>query len=360
MIDEWHVAIDDVPVGPMRREEVGRRIASGSVGPDSLAWREGLDDWLPVRQIPELAVLMSPTHSMPAPPMPVIPSQRADVAPVGGRAGAAPAFSLDDWAPPTADPGLRELHRSSLDSLPRSSGMPSWGVMFAAACGFAFLMSALTILGARWLSKSEPTAAAPAAPIAPAASPSGEALEPEPEEPPNEMVIELDEIAMDEGPGTKRTTTAKPSTSATTKPKASGSQRTLTDAERAMLARMGGDTQADLGALGGGSSTAERRSGAQSGGLTSDQLKTVVQKNRKNLQRCYETALRGSGSDETVRLDVEVTISPSGNVTSVRGSGSGALPGMKECIERTVKMWRFPNAGESSALKFPVLFQPGA
>src|SRR5690348_16665270 len=37
-IDEWHVAIDDAPVGPMRREEVARRLAAGVLGPESLAW----------------------------------------------------------------------------------------------------------------------------------------------------------------------------------------------------------------------------------------------------------------------------------------------------------------------------------
>src|SRR5689334_12931927 len=34
VLDAWHVAINEVPVGPMRREDVARRIASGAVGPD--------------------------------------------------------------------------------------------------------------------------------------------------------------------------------------------------------------------------------------------------------------------------------------------------------------------------------------
>ena len=32
---------------------------------------------------------------------------------------------------------------------------------------------------------------------------------------------------------------------------------------------------------------------------------------------------------------------------------------MKECVQRTVKMWRFPNAGDSTSTKFPLVFQPG-
>jgi hypothetical protein len=77
------------------------------------------------------------------------------------------------------------------------------------------------------------------------------------------------------------------------------------------------------------------------------------------LQRCYETALRGANSNETVRLDVEIQVSPSGNVTSVHTGGKG-LPGMEDCITRTVRMWRFPMSGEATQTRFPVVFQPGA
>jgi hypothetical protein len=58
-------------------------------------------------------------------------------------------------------------------------------------------------------------------------------------------------------------------------------------------------------------------------------------------------------------MDVELTVSPSGNVTNVKTSG-GSLPGMAQCIQRTVKMWRFPQSGETSMPRFPLLFQPGS
>src|SRR5437868_1722751 len=37
--DLWHVAIQDVPVGPMTRDELGRKIDAGAVTSDSLCWR---------------------------------------------------------------------------------------------------------------------------------------------------------------------------------------------------------------------------------------------------------------------------------------------------------------------------------
>jgi hypothetical protein len=55
---------------------------------------------------------------------------------------------------------------------------------------------------------------------------------------------------------------------------------------------------------------------------------------------------------------VSVSVSAAGNVTSVKTGGQG-LPGMNVCIERTVKMWRFPAGGEPTDTKFPVVFQPG-
>ncbi|AKF08280.1 GYF domain-containing protein [Sandaracinus amylolyticus] len=141
-LDQWHVAINDVPVGPMRREEISRKISTGAVTGDSLAWREGFDDWRPLKDIPELAALLRksearpptmPPAKPPAPARPAAPSARpggatasrpgtarpatasstssaatrsapstaaaarnSNVVPIGGRLGASAAPALDD------------------------------------------------------------------------------------------------------------------------------------------------------------------------------------------------------------------------------------------------------------------------
>ncbi|MEY4580765.1 MAG: hypothetical protein RL701_5468 [Pseudomonadota bacterium] len=87
-------------------------------------------------------------------------------------------------------------------------------------------------------------------------------------------------------------------------------------------------------------------------------MQAVLLGGRKDLQRCYETALRDANSNKTVRLDVDIEVSPSGHVQTVRTSGEG-LPGLDDCISRTVKMWRFPMSDETSHTRFPVMFQPG-
>lgn len=377
-IDQWHVAINDIPVGPMRRDEVARKVQLGAVNGDSLAWREGLDDWLPMRHIPELAVLLGPPAPPPSvglppppsaasmvggpqyappqpppPPQPVTPAQRQHAAPLGGRAGAG-AYGVEDWQPPAP---IESSSISQVAPMPEPPVSPAAGPsvykMFAAMGAFAFLMAAMTIVGAGWLSgdkQASAPATAPETPSAPAPAPADEEEAANEEEPSEDKVVELDLQEID-GADQQAKPTAKSTGS-------SSSKKKLTAEQEAMLARMGGgldEGPAKIRAAG----SRDSRSGGGRGGLTAAQLSKVVLKGRKNLQRCYETALRGSGSEDTVRMDVEITVSASGNVTRVNAKGK-ALPGMDTCIERTVKMWRFPNSGETTQTKFPVVFQPGA
>ena len=98
-LDAWHVAIHEVPVGPMKREELARKIATGAVTGESLCWREGFDDWRPLRDVAELSPLLRRPTSPPlaARPAPAAPAGRS--APAAGRPvpaarpGAAPARS---------------------------------------------------------------------------------------------------------------------------------------------------------------------------------------------------------------------------------------------------------------------------
>lgn len=108
-LDQWHVAINDVPVGPMRRDEITKKIAAGAITGESLCWREGFDDWRPLRDVTELAALLRrPATEMPKPAAPRSPgglgarplapaarpaptartSVRSNVVPIGGRLGA--------------------------------------------------------------------------------------------------------------------------------------------------------------------------------------------------------------------------------------------------------------------------------
>jgi predicted Zn finger-like uncharacterized protein len=112
--DEWYVAINGVPVGPIRVAEIRRKAALGAVNEESLCWQEGLEEWRPLKAFADLAAvvleaatsgrnsLLTPqppdvrTSAPPAPPAaPRPPPSRGPVAgpqrPVPAARPAAPA-----------------------------------------------------------------------------------------------------------------------------------------------------------------------------------------------------------------------------------------------------------------------------
>ena len=101
--DEWYVAINGVPVGPVRISELRRKAAAGAVTEESLCWQEGLEEWRPIRSIPELAALVREAAqgghrpSMTSSPE-LPPSARSPSFPAAPRTPAAP--------PPTTTPNF--------------------------------------------------------------------------------------------------------------------------------------------------------------------------------------------------------------------------------------------------------------
>jgi predicted Zn finger-like uncharacterized protein len=49
----WHIVIDDDQQGPYPSSQVVELLKSGAIGSDSLVWREGFDDWMPVGETAE-------------------------------------------------------------------------------------------------------------------------------------------------------------------------------------------------------------------------------------------------------------------------------------------------------------------
>jgi hypothetical protein len=92
------VAVDDQQVGPLDAPAVKGKWESGEVGPDSLVWKPGLEDWRPLSQVPELQQLLSP---IPRPAGRPRPSARP---PPPSAAPAPPAAAPRevDWKPAAA------------------------------------------------------------------------------------------------------------------------------------------------------------------------------------------------------------------------------------------------------------------
>jgi predicted Zn finger-like uncharacterized protein len=81
---EWFVAIDDKQVGPLSMEKVKDHWDRGEVGPDSLCWRAGFSDWIPLSETSELASVLAPRPSKPVivAPVPMESSAPVSSAPV--------------------------------------------------------------------------------------------------------------------------------------------------------------------------------------------------------------------------------------------------------------------------------------
>jgi hypothetical protein len=67
---DWYVAVNDRQVGPLPAPGVKARWEAGEIGPDTLAWRPGMADWVALSTITEMAQYLAPVPRGVAKPAP--------------------------------------------------------------------------------------------------------------------------------------------------------------------------------------------------------------------------------------------------------------------------------------------------
>ena len=72
----WYYAKDGQQNGPVTTEEITRLVATGTITAKDLVWRDGMTDWKPAGELPELAPKPAATPIMP-PPVAAPPSASA-------------------------------------------------------------------------------------------------------------------------------------------------------------------------------------------------------------------------------------------------------------------------------------------
>jgi predicted Zn finger-like uncharacterized protein len=100
--EDWYVGIGGVPVGPVRLSVLREKALAGAVHPESLVWREGFDEWVPLKKFPELLELVEAAqkHTQPRRPSSTsLAAVRPEAAPAKPEPRLAEAAELDD--PPT-------------------------------------------------------------------------------------------------------------------------------------------------------------------------------------------------------------------------------------------------------------------
>jgi hypothetical protein len=86
----WFYAKSGSQQGPLSTDEIKSRIAMGEIGPDDLAWCEGMSDWMPIGQIPQLKI-EAPAREEAPPPVTAAPSLSSSPSPYQSPVSPSPA-----------------------------------------------------------------------------------------------------------------------------------------------------------------------------------------------------------------------------------------------------------------------------
>jgi predicted Zn finger-like uncharacterized protein len=403
--DQWYVAINGVPVGPVRIAEVRRKAALGAVSEDSLVWQDGLDEWRPLRLFPELAAsvreAMSRTSRPPSadargslpPPPPTRPPSRSvpppafasRMAPPRGLASPSPfiaprsnvvpfmsrlatAERLEpvphERVSPVPGPPVSHAKPVSPSIVPDPfAGAPAAMAPAPGGPSPAFIIppelrrsppwtqlamiAAATAFGITaaiiWLSR--PSGPPPAPVVWPASGPQSAVTTASSIPPPilPAATAEAPESAQTAAPPVARVTASPRGGSPPPAATASGTGRSLDLHSLAQSAPA--ITPTDEPA-----SDAPKSAAGQS--LTEGQVQQVIAAHRTAVGRvCWE---RNPSAKTAVGVNVILTVGADGSAQSVGASGDESS--VAKCVENEVRGWRFPATGSSQRTTFSIKF----
>jgi hypothetical protein len=84
----------------------------------------------------------------------------------------------------------------------------------------------------------------------------------------------------------------------------------------------------------------------------------TVRENQSGVRSCYERALKRDHR-LAARLEVQVSVLPTGAVERVAMGGASGAAELTSCIRRIIKGWKFPQAPQAYSTAFPLRLQQG-
>ena len=356
--DEWYVGINDSPIGPIPLSELRARAAQGQVTVDSLVWRDGFEDWKPVRSFPELlAVVEEAISSLQASRGPIAPAfapidygpaialppaqerQPIALAPAV-EVGVKPAQESASLFVPIASPSITPEELAAFTGRGRRSPKGAWIAVAGAlslglAIGFVFFRQAPATPEIKYVEVARSGAVDPvAAPSAP--------------------IVTHDTPAVASAEETRTNNIRRV---------ASGDSKTSAETSGTPNPSTGLKGLSGLRALGPQSGPAETsgNSGASAGqALDSATLQKTVSKYTASVKRsCWQPALDSRAPDAPTgaRVAVKIDIAPGGNVSGVSSSGDPrGYRGLATCIESRVRNWSFPPSSGATTVNVPFVF----
>ena len=324
--DDWYVGINGVPVGPMRLGEVRSKAAAGALDGNSLVWRDGFEDWKPLKTYPELLAIIED----------VVPR------PSQVRASLAPVASVGQVSDPFAS-GAGAIDQEEIPGLKRT-GMP-WAVWVTilAAMGLGFALS-FAIFGGQ----QEPRVRTVMVerPVAPKPEEDKTPTDPSP----------ADEASPEEAGDTASTPKSQNGSGATRKANSESPEKSTEGGGLRGLAGLRG--LPGNGPQGPSGTAPERSGGGQP--LDSAQVQRTVSRYTKSVQRsCWQPALdtRDANAPTSARVAVTIKVAPSGSVAGVSTSGDPkGYRGLSSCIAARVRGWQFPASSGTTTVNVPFVF----
>ncbi len=410
--EEWYVGINGVPLGPVRLSTLRQKAQQGVIDEDSLVWREGFEEWLPLRTFPELVVLVresresgsrasflpsppqahslsQPAQSHPAPaaapmtplaspatrpgaaaeieqePATIIASSPEGLAAVQQVTSAVGQVTSDPFAPgpATPAPGIVDVpihdatemdegaRRSLVDDIAlgvRKQVRLHPAAYVLIAIAFGFGATGAVVFFTNDRSPAPPPTIQVVTVAAPTTASPGGA------EPATSVAMNTE--------GDKGTPGARPGGGLPSGNGTKTSDKVDTPAEPDDK----GSTPRKVG-LGAGPSTDGPNVGGPSGGpggslpqqLDQSDIERVVAAHRVSVKRgCWEPALasRDPKSPKSAKVTVSISIGPSGRVSSASASGGSGYPSLSSCVSSKVRSWKFPPSGGTSQANIPFAF----
>ncbi len=94
--------------------------------------------------------------------------------------------------------------------------------------------------------------------------------------------------------------------------------------------------------------------------LGANQIQSTVARYTAGVKRgCWQPALetRNNDAPSSARVNVTITVAPSGSVQDVSASGDPrGYPGLSSCITSKVRSWQFPAGSSSTTVNVPFVF----
>jgi hypothetical protein len=333
--DEWFVGINGVPVGPIRLSELRSKAASGAVNKESLVWRDGFEDWRPLKTYPELlAIVEEGVSSARASLTPFTPSasEARDVTDKPAAVGVDP-FGVTSPSAVTGSAVVTDDLGAFVPPRRGTSPMVWIAMVIAIALG---LTLGFVLFGGQKPGETKIV----------------------------EKIIEKEVPAKDQpasaNHGIPETVVADPQ--APKRP--SGSGKTVAAAPsaegKALTGLPGLNGLTGMGPSGGPSTGGPSGSSNNGAQLDGGQIQSTVSHYTGSVKRrCWQPALDARAKDAPMTAKVTVTITVGGSGTVQNASTSGdprGYSGLASCIASSVHSWQFPASGGTTIANVPFVF----